>query len=708
MSESSPNLLAREKSPYLLQHATNPVDWFPWGEEAFAKAREENKPIFLSIGYSTCHWCHVMEDESFTNQEVADLLNEGFVAVKVDREERPDVDGIYMKAVMAMSGSGGWPMSVFLTPDRRPFYGGTYFPPEDRWGRPGFKSLLKTIRAQWSSNRQKLVDAGDHLTEQLGAALGMPDSDREVTLTKESLDEAYGQFLSRYDAENGGFGNAPKFPSSHVLSFLLQYWHRANQPRALEMAVQTLRAMAKGGMYDHLGGGFHRYSTDERWHIPHFEKMLYDQAILTKTYVEAYQATHREVFAEVAKDTFAYVLRDMTSPEGAFYSAEDADSLEPAGGGKQKKEGAFYVWTEAEIREHLGQAAELFIWYYGVEPGGNAQEDVHGEFTGKNILFAAKRIAETAQKFKKTAAEVRSELAAARLKLLESRGKRPRPHLDDKVLADWNALMISSFCLASRVLGEPAYRIAAAKAGDFILSKMVDAKGRLLHRYRDGHVMIPGFLDDYAFLTQALLDLYEATFEIRYLGEAKRFCEEMLRLFWDENAGGFFFVASDGEQLISRSKEFYDGAIPSGNSVAAQVLVRMARLTGDAVMNQKVDECLAAFASQISRFPSGHPQALMALDFSLGPSYEIVIAEGTNRELVDAMVKTLFNIYLPNRVLLFRPVSAEACRELEALVPFAVKQIPVEGETTAYVCKGFQCDAPVQNVSDFRQKLSGD
>ncbi|OGX05096.1 MAG: hypothetical protein A3G87_03450 [Omnitrophica bacterium RIFCSPLOWO2_12_FULL_50_11] len=706
-SETEPNRLIHEKSPYLLQHAYNPVDWYPWGEEAFEKARKEDKPIFLSIGYSTCHWCHVMEEESFSKPEIAKIMNETVVAIKVDREERPDVDHIYMQAVMAMTGSGGWPLSAFLTPDLKPFYGGTYFPPEDRWGRPGFATLLKEIAGKWKTDREKILKSSDELTKALRAHMESQTAQAE-TLDERTLKTAYHELGSRYDQEKGGFGSAPKFPQSYIHSFLLRYWKRSNAQDALEMADKTLTEMARGGMYDHIGGGFHRYSTDREWFVPHFEKMLYDQAILSKSYLEAYQATGHEDFARVAREIFDYVLRDMQSLEGGFYSAEDADSFPPEAVEPTKKsEGAFYLWYEADLIHHLGtEDAKIFNYYFGVESHGNVENDPHREFSGKNILFAAHTLGETAQKFGKSEGEIRKIITDARNKLLEIRSKRPRPHLDDKILADWNGLMISSLAFGARVLGEDRYRDAAQRSADFILAKVKREDGRLMHRYREGEVSVTGFLEDYAFFTHGLIDLYEATFDPKYLTEAQFLAKDMFRLFWDESGGGFFFTGKDAEKLISRVKEAADGAIPSGNSVAALSLLRLGRMTMDREMETWANSTVEAFSAQLAQFPSGFGQMMIALDFAIGPSQEIVIAGDGDSALTQEMIRTIYSMFLPSKVVVFHPLDAADAESIRKLSPFVQEQVALGGKPTAYVCRNYMCEFPTSDISKLRKLLS--
>jgi len=712
MKEKFPdkNLLSQEKSPYLLQHADNPVWWYPWGEEAFAKARAEDKPVFLSVGYSTCHWCHVMEHESFENEDIAKVMNDHFVSIKVDREERPDVDSIYMKAVMSLTGSGGWPMSVFLTHDRKPFYGGTYFPPESQWGRPGFKELLLSINDAWQNKRDELIKSSHSITQNLQAKSFWGKIGGNPVPDEKTLRHAYGQYVERFDSRYGGFGGAPKFPTSHNLSFLLRYWKRSGESNALAIVEKTLIEMAKGGMYDHIGGGFHRYSTDQRWHIPHFEKMLYDQAILSKTYLEAYQGTKDEKYAQTAREIFEYALRDMTDSQGGFYSAEDADSLPPEkfvnmtpaeGLSREKSEGAFYLWRHQEIIEHLGkETAEIFNYYYGVEPRGNARSDPHGEFRGKNILYIANTLEETAPKFGETRDEIKSILNTAKTKLFKVRDLRPRPHLDDKVLVDWNGLMISSLAFGSRVLNDPKYMEAAEKSAQFILNTLVRKEdGRLLHRYRDGEASILGTIEDYAFFIHGLIDLYEATFNERYLKEAKRLTEDMIKLFWDDREGGFFFTANDAERLLYREKEIYDGAIPSGNSIAALDLLRMGRLTLNREWEKKAEQLFQSFGGSLSA------QSLIALDFAIGLSKEIVLAGQKDDPQTQGMLKSLYSRFIPNKVVILRPASDEAARDIISLVSFVENQRMIGGKTTAYVCENYNCKFPTNDLKKFEELL---
>ncbi len=697
-TEKMTNRLAQEKSPYLLQHAGNPVDWYAWGDEAFTKARKEQKPVFLSIGYSTCHWCHVMEEESFENRTIADFLNQHFVSIKVDREERPDVDHVYMQAVMAMAGAGGWPLSVFLTPEGKPFYGGTYFPPEDRWGRAGFMTVLKALAGKWQTERKAVEDAGEQMAAALKEAVAEQTA-AEAPLDESTLRTAFEQFQGQFDTTFGGFGPAPKFPRPHILGFLLRYAKRANEAMAQRMVEETLEAMSRGGLFDPLEGGFHRYSTDGEWHVPHFEKMLYDQALLARAYLEAFQVTKNGAYAATARRVLDYVRARMEHPAGGFYSAEDADSAGDPANPKHKTEGAFYIWTEAEIREALGDDADLFCFHYDVRPGGNAEHDPMGEFKGKNILREIRTREETAAQFKKNPADVHTALEAARAILKKKRDERLRPHLDDKILTDWNGLMIGALALGARVLGEPAYAESARRAADFVLTKLQTAEGRLLHRWRDGEAAVPGFLDDYAFLIDGLLELYQTQFEARDLEKACTLVREMLRLFRDEKQGGFFISGADAEALIARGKDLYDGALPSGNSVAVSVLLRLARLTGERKWEAAAEAALTAFAATVRRFPSGYPQLLMALDFQLGPSGEIVVAGARDEAVTAALLKIVEQTFLPRHVVALHPVTTEEALQIEKILPFVEKQTTVQGKPAVYVCENHTCREPVTDAA---------
>lgn len=681
------NKLITESSPYLLQHAHNPVDWFPWGPEAFERAEKEGKPIFLSIGYSTCHWCHVMERESFENEHIAGIMNEHFISIKVDREQRPDVDEIYMKAVQMMTGSGGWPLSVFLMPDGKAFYGGTYFPPNDMLGRPGFERVLLSIADTWKNNRKALTDSAGKLNELLQstiAPVGKGD------LSPELLDRAFGYFRSTFDPVNGGFGSAPKFPQPVNLSMLLGYWYRTGETQALQMVERTLDAMAEGGIYDHIGGGFHRYSTDARWLVPHFEKMLYDQALLSRAYLQAYQITGKKKYARVAREIFDYVLRDMTDAGGGFYSAEDADS--------EGKEGTFYLWDTKEISSILSRdEAAVFSAYYGITKAGNFEED-------KTILNVKLSIEELQKKLKKDSAEIETLLTKARSKIFAERTKRIRPHLDDKVIAAWNGLMISSLAYGGSVLQEEKYTKAAEKAATFILNRLHE-NNRLMRYYRDGRVVEKGFIDDYAFMTLGLMDLYEAVFDARWLIEAAKLAEEMMDLFADNEQGGFFLTGKDAEKLIARSKPGYDGAVPSGNSLAAMALLKLGKSTMDQRFTEQGSGILNAFSQQLESSPINSPAMLTALSFLLGPTQEIVIAGQIGATDTRQMVELVHSKFLPNAIVLLHE-QGKAGADIEKAVPFTRNFIAIDGKATAYICQNYACNKPVNKIDDLKKLLA--
>ena len=615
----------QEKSPYLQQHAHNPVDWYPWGEEAFEKARREDKPIFLSIGYSTCHWCHVMERESFENEAIAELVNRWFVPIKVDREERPDIDRIYMNYVQATTGGGGWPMSVWLTPDLKPFVGGTYFPPEDRYGRAGFPLILERVAQAWQNDRQKIVETSASLMEQLRSQANSAASGSD-RVDASGADSAFQQLRRSFDSKLGGFSSAPKFPRPSVHNFLLRFWKRTGNSEARDMVVETLLAMERGGMHDQLGGGFHRYSVDEYWFVPHFEKMLYDQAQLVISYLEAFQITGEATLARAARRTLDYVMRDMTAPNGGFYSAEDADSAVDAARPTDKSEGAFYIWSMQEVTSLLGADHARWLGFrYGMEPDGNVSNDPHHEFTGRNILFQAHSVEETAHHFDRPVEEVAAALDAAEHALFEARAKRPRPHLDDKILTSWNGLMISAFAKGGAILNEPKYVEAAQGAADFVLATLRREDGTLLRRFRDGDAAIDGMLDDYTFFVQGLLDLYEANFKFRYLADAIALTHKQIQLLEDE-AGGFFASAHEDATRLMRFKDDYDGAEPSGNSIALGNLLRLHRITGIREFETSARKLIGTFHSRLAAGPFGMPQMLAACEFDLAPQREIIIA----------------------------------------------------------------------------------
>ena len=690
------NKLIGEKSPYLLQHAHNPVNWWPWGQEAFDEARRENKPIFLSVGYSTCHWCHVMERESFESEETAALLNRSFISIKVDREERPDIDRIYMTFVQATTGGGGWPMSVWLTPALKPFYGGTYFPPANAFGRPGFLSqILQKIAEAWSTDQARILESSDKVTEQLRKAVS-PTGGRGTVIDDGVLESAFNVFRRSFDSKLGGFGNAPKFPRPVTHNFLLRFYARTGNQEALEMVLKTLREMAAGGMNDQLGGGFHRYSVDERWFVPHFEKMLYDQAQLAVSYLEAYQITREPFYAGVARDIFEYVLRDMTAPGGAFYSAEDADSVIDPARPSEKGEGAFYIWSRAEIDEIVGApAADWFSFRHGAESDGNVRNDPQGEFTGRNILYEARSIVDTARQFGAGVDEVREALDDASAKLMAARAKRVRPHLDDKVLTSWNGLMISAFALGSQVLDEPRYLDAARGATTFLLENMCDqSTGELLRRHREGENAIAGFLDDYSFFLNGLVDLYEASFDVRYIDAAVRVAERMIERFTDAEHGAFFSTASGDPSLLLRMKDDYDGAEPSGNSMAVLALLRLAQFTDRAEFREAAERALDAFGPNLQATPVTAPQMLVAAEYARSKPKQIVLA-GESPEFL----REIWSRFIPNRAVM--RVDEGMAKHL----PVMEEMKPVDGQPTAYVCENYACQLPVTEKEKLRELL---
>lgn len=685
---NSTNRLINEKSPYLLQHADNPVDWYPWGEEAFEKAKKEDKPIFLSIGYSTCHWCHVMEHESFEDEQVAKLLNETFVCIKVDREERPDVDDVYMTVCQMVTGSGGWPLTIFMTPDKIPFFAGTYIPKESRFGRPGLMQIIPNVKEVWTHQRDKILASANKVEEALSLSSDIASG---MDLRKEVLDEAYGLFRNSFDARHGGFGRAPKFPTAHNLMFLLRYWKRTGEKQALQIVEATLQRMRQGGIFDQVGYGFHRYSTDQEWLVPHFEKMLYDQAILAMAYTEAFQATGNEFYKTTAEEIFTYVLRDMTDEKGGFYSAEDADS--------EGEEGKFYIWTENEIREILDKdEADLFIKVYNVEAEGNFREEATQRKTGANILHLTKPLSEIADELGVKLSELERRLETSRQKLFEVREKRVHPLKDDKILTDWNGLMIAALAKAGRAFDELRYTEAAQNAAQFILEKMRNDQGELFHRYRNGEVGIQGYLDDYAFLIWGLLELYETTFELSYLQTALELNEIALDQFWDGKNHGFYFTAEDAEKLLVRKKEIYDGAIPSGNSVMMYNLIRLARMTGNTEFENEANLITRAFSSHITRSPNAYTMLLSAFDFAMGPSYEIVVVGNSQNGDTQQMLRALNQKFIPNKVVLVVDTDKDKAK-ISELAEFVSDFGSIDGKATAYVCSNFQCELPTTDVA---------
>ncbi len=678
------NRLVFEQSPYLQQHARNPVDWHPWGEEAFARARAEQKPVFLSIGYSTCHWCHVMEHESFEDQEVAALLNEHFVPVKVDREERPDVDAVYMQVTQAMTGSGGWPMTVVLTPDKQPFFAGTYYPKRARYGRKGMMELLPEIAALWRERREDVHKSAAQITDIVR------DQGREAPaeLGPELLASGRDQLAGRYDPERGGFGGAPKFPVPHQLLFLLQVHERKGDTLALRMVEHTLDAMRAGGIYDQIGFGFHRYSTDREWLVPHFEKMLYDQALHVLAYTAAWQVTGAPAHRATAEEVLAYVLRDLGDARGGFHSAEDADS--------EGEEGRFYLWTRAEVLSVLGpEEGELFARVHELTPEGNYREEASGQRDGRSIPHLTRSLASWAAELALEESALARRLETARRTLLEVRARRVRPFKDDKILTDWNGLMIAALARAGAAFGEPRYLAAARAAAEFALTHLRTADGRLFKRWRGGEAAFAGTLEDYAFLVWGLIELHQADQDVRWLEAALALNAQMLAHFEDEETGGFFTSADDAEELLFRHKEVYDGALPSGNSVAAWNLLRLGRLTGQAELEEHGRRTLTAFGSA-ARMPAAHTLYLLALDFALGPSFEVVVAGDAAAPDTQAMLAAFRTRFLPHLVLLHRPEGDQP--PIARLAPFVREQPSRAGKATAFVCRNYACRAPTTDV----------
>lgn len=665
------NRLIKEKSPYLLQHAHNPVDWYPWAEEAFEKAESEDKPIFLSIGYSCCHWCHVMERESFEDQEVAEILNDHYVSIKVDREERPDIDSIYMTVCQSLTGRGGWPLTVVMTPDKKPFFVGTYLPKRSKWGMSGLVDLLERIKSKWQTDQEAIAEAGEKIALSVSTQYAVMHGEIGV----EVVDRAFQELERSFDTGYGGFGNAPKFPSPHNLLFLLHYWKRTGESSALSIVIKTLRSMYAGGIYDHIGFGFSRYSTDREWLVPHFEKMLYDNALISFVFTEIFRATGNPFFKQAATEIFKYILRDMTSPEGGFYSAEDADS--------EGEEGKFYVWTPDEVIQVLGaDEGKIFCEIFGIT--------VKGNFEGKsipNLIDSNIRDIDP------------DRLGLLRSKLFSYRNKRVHPFKDDKILTSWNGLMVASMARAGTVVDGKDYLQAAERAVDFIWNKMRRSDGRLMARYRDGEAAFPAYIDDYAFLQWGLLELYDATFKTDYLRMSILLLDKMKELFWDGEKGGFFFYGQDSEQLIARPKEVYDGAIPSGNSVAAMNILRLARITGREDLFDMADRQIKAFAGQVSANPMAHTYFLTAFQSSVTPFREIVISGKAGSDGVKRMTEAVHSEFLPDTVLVFRPESGEV-HQIEELAPITRGREPIDGMPAAYVCENFTCLRPTTDAGE--------
>lgn len=673
-STNTPNRLINEKSPYLLQHAHNPVDWYPWGKEAFEKAKVEDKPIFLSIGYSCCHWCHVMLRESFEDREIAEILNNNFISVKVDREERPDIDSVYMKVCQALTGSGGWPLTVIMTPEQKPFFAGTYFPKKDIGETLGLTSILKYLSSAWKDNRNQLLQVSNSIMNSISEPSRAPIKG----ISKDIFKKAFSEFKQNFDSVYGGFGGSPKFPTPHNLFFLMRYFHITKDSCALEMVEKTLDFMQRGGLYDHIGYGFSRYSTDRKWLVPHFEKMLYDNALLAIAYVEAFQITGNKKYSETAENTLTYVLRDMTSKKGGFYSAEDADS--------EGEEGKFYVWSPEEVKKVLGEEkGTKFCRCFNITASGN--------FKGKSIPnLIDSSISEEDTDFIKD----------CRKKLFDCREKRIHPHKDDKILTSWNGLVIAALSIAGRVLNNKKYTAAAKKAADFIFKELIGKGGRLMARYCKGESSIAGYLDDYAFLIWGLIELYESTYNPEYLEKSLELNEDMFKFFWDEKNGGFFLYGSDSEQLITRPKEIYDGAIPSGNSAAVLNMLRLSHLTPVYEFEDKIQKLFKNFASEVNSFPTAYSFLLCGILFYKYPTRQIILSAGDNTEDTKKAVALINKKYNPFSISL---LYSHLNENLENIFPSIRDYLAVRGKTTVYICENFTCHKPVTDVNSLKNML---
>ncbi|MBN1801775.1 MAG: thioredoxin domain-containing protein [Candidatus Lokiarchaeota archaeon] len=688
------NMLGDQLSPYLIQHAKNPVNWYPWSEEAFIKAKREDKPIFLSIGYSTCHWCHVMAHESFEDLEVAQLLNESFISIKVDREERPDIDGVYMTVCQLMTGSGGWPLTILMTPDKKPFFAGTYFPKETRFGKIGLIELLERVKTMWKIQKDELLYSAD----QISTALQNIDQESPgALLDKKTLEKAFEELQSRFDKDKGGFGTRPKFPTPHNLIFLLRYWKRTGEKSALEMVKKTLLSMRRGGIYDHVGFGIHRYSMDNEWLVPHFEKMLYDQALVAIACVETFQATEMEEFKTMAEEIFTYLRRDMTSPEGGFYSAEDADS--------EGEEGKFYLWKKEELQEVLNEEqAKLLIMAYNIEQDGNYFEESTGQKTKLNILHLKENFSDIAWKASISELELTNQLEKARKILLKHRSKRVRPHKDDKILTDWNGLVIAALSKGYQSTNNVNLLKMAKDATDFVLLYLKKANGRLLHAYRDGKASLDGFLTDYSFFIWGLIELYEATFNVFYLKTALDLQEMQIIDFWDDNIGGFYLTAKYSEELLTRQKDLYDGALPSGNSIAFLNLLRLSYLTGNHELEKKADILSRVFTEGILKHPSSYTQMLIGVDFMIGPTFSVVIAGDKNAPDTQQLVNYIRVKYIPNKTFILRNTENHP-PEIDAYTDFLKYFDKSDDKATAYVCANQTCKPATRDVGKLLELL---
>jgi hypothetical protein len=690
-SIESYNHLKDEKSPYLLQHATNPVDWYPWFEEAFEKAQQEDKPIFLSIGYSTCHWCHVMAHESFEDPEIAELMNDTFVAIKVDREERPDIDSLYMQVCTMLTGRGGWPLTIIMDADKRPFFAGTYFPKESRYGRIGLKDLIKRIADLWQHQRSDLKKSSEEIITSLQEATNLETS--KDNLNKTILDDAYLKAKRSYDSLYGGFSQAPKFPSPHKMLFLLRYWKRTGLDCPLEMVDTTLTKMRQGGVFDHLGFGFHRYSTDAKWLLPHFEKMLYDQALLALVYTEAFQATKKELYRQTVIEILEYVQKNLLDFKGGFYSAQDADS--------EGEEGKYYTWSQNELESSLTVEEMTFVKkMFHLEKEGNFLDEANKKKTNLNVLHMNKSHDQIRKELDITESNFKQQWAAIRMKLLKIRQQRIPPHTDDKILTDWNGLMIAAFAIAGRVFDEESYIRVAENAAGFILKMMFD-DGRLYHRYRQGDRAIKGLLDDYAFTIWGLLELYESTFKTNYLKKALSLQKLMDDLFWDkEQKNGYFLTPKDGEELLIREKTIYDGAIPSGNSVAVFNLIRLSRLQAKPELEEKAMTILTSFAEMIKSSLLAFTMSLVSLEYLYGDSYEFVFVGDLQNKKLNQLLKTLYVCFIPHKVILHFPLKEEKQKAIKSLTDFVEYKTTINDQPTVYVCKNKFCKKPTNEPEE--------
>ena len=672
------NCLVNEKSPYLLQHAHNPVDWYAWGDEAFEAAKKQDKPIFLSIGYATCHWCHVMEHESFENEEIAALMNDAFICIKVDREERPDIDNIYMTVAQMMTGQGGWPLTIIMTPEKKPFHAATYIPPDQRYGRIGMRQLIPRLSHAWKNQREKVTESSDQITDVL-AKQNATGSGAE--LSPILLAEGYAELMNLYDPRKGGFGLQPKFPTPHRLVFLL----RQAEEEGIKAVEHTLEEMRKGGIFDQVGFGFHRYSTDTDWLLPHFEKMLYDQALLAIAYTEAYELTGKPFYKQVTEEILEYVMRDMTTPGGGFYSAEDADS--------EGEEGLFYIWNSQELKELLGDSYDFVSKVWNIQEEGNFRDESTGQMNPNNIPYLSDLLSD----------EEAGQVSNPRKMLFDVREKRIHPLKDTKVLADWNGLMIAAFAKAGRAFGEHKYIDAAANANRFVESEMRQESGVLWHRWREEHTAVQGQLEDYAFMIYGLLELYESTLEFQYLETALQYNEILTASFRDEKKGGYYMTADDAEELIIRPKEIYDGAIPSGNSVHMYNLLKLARLTGSPELESQAAETGQTFSGMINRSPSNFSQALIALQFAQGETVEVVVVGEKSDSKAAAMLDYINSVYKPGKVVLLKN-EANADR-LAKRAPFTKDQNQVDGKPTVYICRNFACEKPINTLEELKQRF---